>query len=84
MRKFLFDISASKNYIVANLEMVERRDPDNIPRFPPQEWCAWTIPEIALKDCYIANLFQIGIKSMFKKIGHKIDGSNFNTGPRSR
>ena len=27
----------------------ERRDPDNFPRFLPQEWCAWEIPEIAHK-----------------------------------
>ena len=31
--------------------MVERQDPDNIPLFPPQEWCTWTIHEIALKIC---------------------------------
>ena len=49
MQKHPADINVSKNCIDANLEMVERRDPDNFPRFPPQEWCAWTIPEIALK-----------------------------------
>ena len=48
MRKYSSDVSVSINCIDANLEMVERRDPDNFPRFPPQEWCAWTIPEIAL------------------------------------
>ena len=49
MRKYPSDVSVSENCIDANVEMVERRDPDNFPRFPPLEWCAWTLPEIALK-----------------------------------
>ena len=49
MRKYTSDVSVTKNCIDANLEMFERRVPDNFPCFPPQEWCVWTIPEIALK-----------------------------------
>ena len=48
MRKYPTDVSVSENCIDTNLEMIERRDPDNFPRFPQQEWCARTIPEIAL------------------------------------
>ena len=48
MRKYPSDVSVSKNCINSNLKTVERRDPDNFPHFPPQEWCSWTIPEIAL------------------------------------
>ena len=48
MRKYPSDVSISINCIDANLEMVEIRDPDNFPRFPPQKWCAWTISEVAL------------------------------------
>ena len=51
MGKYPSDVSVSKNCIDANLKMVERQDPDNIPRFPPQEWCKWSIHEIALKIC---------------------------------
>ena len=29
--------------------MVEIWDRDNFPRFLPEEWCTWKIPEIALK-----------------------------------
>ena len=50
MRKQSPDVNISETCIDANLKMVERRDPDIFPRFPPQEWCAWTIPEIALKE----------------------------------
>ena len=50
MRKYPPDVNVSETCIDANLKMVERRDPDNFPRFPLQEWCAWTIPEIALKN----------------------------------
>ena len=49
MRKYPSDVSISETCIDANLKMVKRQDPDNFPRFQPQEWCAWTIPEIALK-----------------------------------
>ena len=49
MRKYPLDVNVAKTCIDANLKMVERRDPGNFPRFPPQEWCAWTIPEIALR-----------------------------------
>ena len=49
MRKYPSDVSVSENCIDENLEMVEKRDPGNFPRFPPQEWCTWTIPETALK-----------------------------------
>ena len=42
--------SVSKNCSGANSEVAERRDPDNFLRFPPQEWCAWTMPEIAFKE----------------------------------
>ena len=31
------DVNVSDSCIDANLKMVERRDPDNFPRFPPQE-----------------------------------------------
>ena len=48
MRKYPFDISVSENDIDANLEMVERRDPDNFPCFSLQEWCAGTIPKSTL------------------------------------
>ena len=54
MRKYPSDVSISKNFIDANFEMVERRDPDTFPRFPAQEWCAWTLHEIALKECALA------------------------------
>ena len=47
MRKYPSDVSESENRIDANLEMVKRRDSDNFPRFPQQEWCTWTIPKIA-------------------------------------
>ena len=50
MRKHPPDVNVSETCIDANLKMAERRDPDNFPRFPPQELCAWTIPEIALKE----------------------------------
>ena len=43
------DLSVSKNCIDGNLEMVERRDPDNLPHFLLQAWCMWTIPKFALK-----------------------------------
>ena len=49
MRNNLPDVNVSETCIDANLKMVERRDPDNFPRFPPQEWWAGSIPEIALK-----------------------------------
>ena len=49
MRKYPPDVSESDTCINANLKMVERRDPDNFPRFPPREKCALTIPKIALK-----------------------------------
>ena len=49
MRKHPPDVNVSETCIDANFKMVERRDPDNFPRFPTQERCAWTIPEIALK-----------------------------------
>ena len=52
MRKYPSDVSVSKNCIDANLEMVERREPDDFPRFLPQEWCAWIIPKIALKYAF--------------------------------
>ena len=42
-------VNQVRSSIDANLKMVERRGPDNFPRFPPQKRCAWTIPEIALK-----------------------------------
>ena len=48
MQKYPSDVSISKICIHANLEMIERQYPDNFPRFPPQECCLWTIPEIAL------------------------------------
>ena len=51
--------SVSKNCIGANLEVVERRDPDNFPRFPPQEWCARTIPEIALKETTLSTFIRL-------------------------
>ena len=50
MRKYPSDVSVSKKCTDANLEMVERRNPDNFPRFPPQEWCTWAKPEIALNN----------------------------------
>ena len=50
MLKFPSDVSVAKNCIDVNFETIERRDPDNFPRFLPQEWCAWRIPEIALKS----------------------------------
>ena len=62
MRKYPFDVSASKNCIDANLEMLERWDPDNFTRFPPQEWCAWTIPEIFLKLAIFIDILQIRYK----------------------
>ena len=34
MRKYPSDVSVSENYIDANWEMVERRNPDNFNRFP--------------------------------------------------
>ena len=46
MRKYPSDVSKSENRIDANLEIVKRRDSDNFPRFPQQEWCTWTIPNI--------------------------------------
>ena len=46
MRKYPPDVNVSDTCIDANLKMAERWDPDNFPRFPPQESCAWTIPEI--------------------------------------
>ena len=49
MRKHPPEVNVSEPCIDANSKMIESRDPDNFPRFPPQEWCAWTIPEIALK-----------------------------------
>ena len=49
MWKYPSVVSVSKNCMGANLEVVERREPDNFPGFLPQECCAWTIPEIALK-----------------------------------
>ena len=50
MWKYPSDLSVSKKKCIdANLEIFERRDPDNFPLFPMQEWDAWTIPEIALK-----------------------------------
>ena len=63
MLKYQSDVSVSKNRIDANSEMVERRDPDNYPRFPPQECCAWTIPEIALKK----------IAKHYKRVGYNMD-----------
>ena len=37
MRKHPPDINISETCIDANLKMLERRDPDNFPRFAPQE-----------------------------------------------
>ena len=37
IRKYPSDVSVSETCIDANLKMVERRDPDNFPHFPPQE-----------------------------------------------
>ena len=37
MRKYPPDVNVSETCIKANLKMVERRDPDNFPHFPPQE-----------------------------------------------
>ena len=37
MRKYPPDVNVSETCIDANLKMVEGRDPDNFPRFPPQE-----------------------------------------------
>ena len=37
MRKYPPDVNVSETSIGANLKMVERRDPDNFPRFPLQE-----------------------------------------------
>ena len=59
MRKYQSGVSVSKNCIDANFEMVKRRDPDNFPRFPPQEWCAWTIPEIVHKWRYAYQVYII-------------------------
>ena len=57
MRKF--DIGVSKNCIDANSEMVETWDPDNFSRFLPQEWCAWAIPEIALKTLHLVFIYEM-------------------------
>ena len=37
MGKYPPDVNVSETCIDANLKMVERREPDNFPRFPPQE-----------------------------------------------
>ena len=50
MRKYPPDVNVSETCIDANLKMVERREPDNFLRFPPQEWCAWTNPKLPLKS----------------------------------
>ena len=50
MRKYPPDVSVAETCIDAKLKMAERMDQDNFPHFQPQEWCAWTIPEIALKE----------------------------------
>ena len=34
----------------------KRRDPDNFPRFPPQELCAWEINEIVLNNLRLETL----------------------------
>ena len=49
MRKYPSDVSLSINCIDVYLEMVGKTGPRQLSCFPPQEWCAWTIPEIALK-----------------------------------
>ena len=49
MRKHPSDVSVSEHCSDANLEIIERRVPDNFPRVPSQEWCAWAMPEIAPK-----------------------------------
>ena len=71
MRKHPPDVNVSETCIDANLKMVERQDPDNFPRFPPQEWCAWTIPEIALKFIAYGLLPWVDAKNqLFSKYGH--------------
>ena len=49
MRKYPSDIGVSENCIDSNLSTVEKREPDSFLCFPPQERCAWEIPEIVLK-----------------------------------
>ena len=49
MRKYPSDISVSENCIDSNLSTVEKWEPDSFLCFPPQERCAWEIPEIVLK-----------------------------------
>ena len=48
MRKYPSDVSVSINCIDANLEMVERRDPDNFPRFPPHVGARGQYPKLPL------------------------------------
>ena len=59
MRKYPPDVNVSEICIDASLKMVERRGPDNFPRFLSQEWCAWTIPEIALKHLCLSGMVGI-------------------------
>ena len=49
MRKYPSDVSLSINSIDANFGNGRKTGPRQLSCLPPQEWCAWTIPEIALK-----------------------------------
>ena len=73
MRKHPPDVNVSETCIDANMKMAERWDPDNFPSFQPQERCAWTIPEIALKiictDSTEILFSQILLKFFYSKLG---------------
>ena len=77
MQKYPSDVSVSNNCIDANLEMVERREPDNFPCFPLQEWCAWTIPEIDL-NWHIKRFAILAVKKHNFKPGKKRTGEFAN------
>ena len=38
-----------KAVLIRNHKWSERQDPDKFSCFSTQEWCAWELPEIALK-----------------------------------
>ena len=75
MRKHPPDVNVSETCIDANLKMVERRDPDNFPRFPPQELSAWTIPELPLRIALYFELYRsinkvISLRNISKVVSH--------------
>ena len=42
--------SIRKTVLIRNRKWSETRDPDNFSCFSTQKWCAWELPEIALKQ----------------------------------